>query len=160
MQIITSPSFGEFSPASPASSQTKKANRNKDTKHEIILRKELYRLGLRYRKNVKHMPGKPDIVFYGARLVVFCDGDFWHGRNWKILKQKLTKGTNASYWINKIEANIQRDHFTTSLYEKLGWKIMRVWETDIYSDCKRIAKSIAGVVRSRNGTHKRIFFKI
>src|SRR5439155_25146815 len=72
------PSFAGLRPASEAASRAKRANKNYGTRHEILLGRELWRMGLRYRKNMARLPGKPDIVFSRARVVVFCDGDFWH----------------------------------------------------------------------------------
>src|SRR4051812_10813559 len=83
----TSPSFKGLSPASIQSSRSKRANRSSGTRHEEMLRRELLRLGLRYRKNDKRLPGRPDVVFSRARLAVFCDGDFWHGRDWDLLQE-------------------------------------------------------------------------
>src|SRR5437879_6384164 len=77
--VTKSPSFKGLKPASEASSRAKRGNRRRDTLQEMLLRRELWKMGLRYRKNVETMPGKPDLVFPGARVVVFCDGDFWHG---------------------------------------------------------------------------------
>lgn len=71
--------------------------------------KELRRLGLYYHKNTPGLPGQPDIVFRSAKVAVFCDGDFWHGRNWRTLRGSLSKGTNSAYWIAKIRSNMQRD---------------------------------------------------
>src|ERR1700749_2067110 len=103
------PSFKGLVAASEASSRIKRANRHRDTGHERALRSLLWSRGLRYRKNVKTLPGKPDLVFVAAKVVVFCDGDFWHGRNWTNLSQKLAAGTNAPYWTEKIIANRKRD---------------------------------------------------
>src|SRR6516225_4042686 len=86
--LIRSPTFKGFTPASKASSRTKQANRATDTGPELLLRHALWALGLHYRKHVTHLPGRPDIVFSRARVVVFCDGDFWHGRNWRRLKEQ------------------------------------------------------------------------
>lgn len=72
------PSFIGLSPASQVSSFAKRRNVRRDTLHEVILRRELCRAGLRFRKNVESMPGNPDIVFESAKVIVFCDGDFWH----------------------------------------------------------------------------------
>src|SRR5262245_16915381 len=91
------PSFAGLTPASEASSRAKQANRKVDTAPEVLLRHALWRLGLRYRKNVTALPGMPDLVFPRARAVVFCDGDFWHGRDWPHLREKLERGTNGSY---------------------------------------------------------------
>ena len=128
------PSFNGLSPASELASRTKRNNRRSDTLHEILLRRELWRSGLRFRKNVENMPGKPDIVLSKSRLIVFCDGDFWHGRDWSKLKKKLTAGTNAKYWRSKIESNIIRDRRNTALLQKQGWTVMRLWESEIKRD--------------------------
>ena len=66
-----------------------------------------------------------------AKLAIFCDGDFWHGRDWRSLKKKLSKGTSAEYWLAKIAANIKRDKRNTFLLKMAGWSVIRVWETDI-----------------------------
>ncbi len=139
---VSSPSFAGLRAASFVSSRAKKANRNKDTSHEILLRRELWRLGLRYRKYARHLPGKPDIVFWKAKTVVFCDGDFWHGRSWPRLRRKLRNGSNANYWISKIAANMKRDSLITKSLKSLGWHVLRVWETDVQKDPKGVAKTI------------------
>jgi len=136
------PSFKGLKPASAASAQSKRKNRHRDTQHEILLRRELWKMRLRFRKNVERMPGKPDIVFPSAKLAVFCDGDFWHGRKWQPLRRKLQKGANAAYWLAKIAANIKRDKRNTLLLRKAGWRVIRVWETDIKRDPFKIAKLI------------------
>src|SRR5262245_43422982 len=104
-----SPSFMGLRPASEAASRAKRANRKKDTAHEVLLRKAVWRLGLRYRKHVAGLPGNPDLVFAAARMVVFCDGDFWHGRDWVRLKRQMKRRHNAHYWIAKITRNMERD---------------------------------------------------
>jgi len=101
---------------------------------------------LRYRKNVKALPGKPDIVFIRAHVVVFCDGDFWHGHNWEEQKPKLRQGTNAKYWLSKIESNIERDRLNNALLEADGWSVLRLWETDIKRDPQAAAKLVREVV--------------
>src|SRR5262245_56757014 len=104
-----SPSYVGLRPASEAASRAKRANRKKDTAHELLLHRELWRLGLRYRMHVAGLPGSPDLVFRRARVVVFCDGDFWHGRHWKKLRADLQRRHNAAYWIAKIARNRERD---------------------------------------------------
>ena len=143
------PSYSGLKPASESASRIKQNNRNKDTVHELMLRSVLWRMGLRFRKNVSSLPGKPDIVFPKSRVVVFCDGDFWHGRNWHSLKNKLEQGTNPKYWIAKIQTNIDRDKRTVKTLEKQGWYVIRVWENDIKSDVIGIAESIRDVVKNR-----------
>jgi DNA (cytosine-5)-methyltransferase 1 len=128
------PSFNGLSPASKTSSLAKRRNTRRDTQHEVILRRELWRAGLRFRKNVETMPGKPDIVFSSPKVIVFCDGDFWHGRNWSKLKEKLKAGSNAQYWKTKIASNIKRDRVNSALLERKGWTVIRIWESDIKRD--------------------------
>ena len=79
---------------------------SKDTNIEVTLRKELWRHGYRYRKNVKNLPGKPDIVFTKYKLAIFCDSEFWHGKNWEILRSKLSMGyTVLRFWGKEILSN-------------------------------------------------------
>ena len=116
------------------------AVKSKDTKPELMLRKELWKRNLRYRKNYKKIPGKPDIVFTRARLAVFCDGDFWHGHNWAIrgygsLENELQR--YSKQWADKINRNIQRDERINRQLEALGWQVLRIWESDIKTDIKR-----------------------
>jgi len=129
-------------------------NRKNGTVHERLLRLVLRRLGLRYRMNVPTLPGKPDIVFPKERVAVFCDGDFWHGRNWRTLSRKLQKGTNPSYWAEKIKSNRSRDRRVVRLLKKDGWTVIRTWETDIRRDPERVACIVERLVqRSRRGDH-------
>jgi DNA mismatch endonuclease, patch repair protein len=145
----SNPSYEGFTPASEAASRAKRANRKKDTAHELILRSELWRLGLRYRKHVSGLPGNPDLVFSHARVVVFCDGDFWHGRNWDRLKAQLEKRHNAAYWVAKIARNRDRDRENTTLLERQGWLVLRLWETDIKKYPASAALEIRDVLTAR-----------
>jgi DNA mismatch endonuclease, patch repair protein len=145
------PTFKGLVAASPVASRAKRHNRSSDTLHELRLRRELWRLGLRFRKNVKKLPGKPDIVFSKARALVFCDGDFWHGRNWRALRKKLLRGTNASYWSAKIATNVRRDHMNTALLKKAGWHVIRLWETEIRKNPLGLAAYVQKIVAGRQG---------
>ena len=143
------PSFAGLNPASDAASRAKRANRRKDTAHEILLRRTLWRLGLRYRKNVCTLPGTPDLVFAMARVVVFCDGDFWHGRYWIRLQRDLARRHNAAYWQAKISGNRERDVRNTALLSKQGWLVLRLWETDIKRDPGAASKRVQEVLQAR-----------
>ena len=110
-------------------------------------------MGLRYRKNVGALRGKPDIVFVRARVVIFCDGDFWHGRNWEELNSKLCRGTNAEYWLSKIESNIERDMLNNALLKADGWSVLRLWETDIKRDPQAAARLVKEAVIGRLFEH-------
>ena len=83
------------------------AVKNKDSKIEVLLRKELWNRGLRYRKNFSKVFGKPDIVFIGKKVAVFCDSEFWHGYDWEHKKEEIK--SRRDFWIPKIERNMQRD---------------------------------------------------
>ncbi|MBI3469642.1 MAG: very short patch repair endonuclease [Planctomycetes bacterium] len=143
------PSFRGLQPASEGASLAKRANRKQDSRHEVMLRRELTRLGLRYRKYVAALPGNPDLTFSKARVVVFCDGDFWHGRNWARLRRNLSRRHNAAYWIAKIARNRERDRRISRELTRAGWKVLRIWETDILRDPVGVAYSIQALVRQR-----------
>lgn len=106
--------------------------RAKDSKPEMVLRKLIWATGLRYRKNVKKLPGKPDIVFAQYKLAVFIDGEFWHGHNWVEKREKIK--TNRDFWIPKIERNIQRDLEVTQHLQTMGFKVIRFWEHELRHD--------------------------
>ncbi len=144
------PSFKGFRPVSEASSRTKQANKRTDTAPELLLRSELRRLGLHFEENAESLPGRPDIVFPQVKVAVFCDGDFWHGRDWSSLKAKLDEGSNASYWTAKIAANIERDQRNTALLEKQEWLVIRLWETDIKRDLRGSVDRVLDAVRARH----------
>lgn len=143
------PSYKGFSPASEAASRVKRANRKKDTAHEVLLRRTLWRMGLRYRKHASHLPGNPDLIFLRVRIAVFCDGDFWHGREWVRLRRQLQRRHNATYWLAKIGRNRQRDRRNTALLQKQGWLVLRLWETDIKKDPAAAALLIREAVEAR-----------
>ncbi len=130
-----SPSYSMLRPASArASAAARGASKKADTKCEVALRRILWASGYRFRKNLRELPGRPDIVFPKAKLAVFCDGDFWHGRDWEARAQKLSHGTNASYWLAKIRRNMERDQLNTKKLEEAGWTVLRLWETQILAD--------------------------
>ena len=83
--------------------------RSKDTSIEVKLRKTLWHKGYRYRKNDNWLPGKPDIVLTRYKVAIFCDSEFFHGKDWEVLKPRLEKGSNSEYWISKISRNRERD---------------------------------------------------
>ena len=107
------------------------AIKNKDTKIEVILRKALYKKGYRYRKNYKELPGKPDIAITKYKIAIFCDSEFFHGKDWKKLKKQLIKSNNSDFWIDKISKNIQRDDDVNKQLNALGWTVLRFWGKDI-----------------------------
>lgn len=80
--------------------------KGKDTSIELLLRRELWKKGYHYRKNYKKLPGSPDIVLTKYKIAVFCDGEFFHGKDWENLKARLKKGDKGEYWISKISRNM------------------------------------------------------
>jgi DNA mismatch endonuclease (patch repair protein) len=142
------PSFRNLEASSARASRVLAANKATNTKCEQLLRSELWKMRLRFRKNVTSLRGKPDIVFPRQRIVVFCDGDFWHGRNWRSRKRKLERGANASYWVAKIQANIKRDRRNRRHLKKLGWMVITLWETDILADPYQAALTVCRAVRT------------
>lgn len=143
------PSFKGYRSSSTRASKALAGSRATDTKCERVLRRALWHMGCRYRKNVADLPGKPDIVFPRERVAVFCDGDFWHGRNWRERRQRLSEGSNPSYWTQKIAANMRRDQRQTAELQANGWLVLRLWETDIRSDTTRAATVVVEAVASR-----------
>lgn len=128
-------SFRDCCAASPAASQAARgASKKAGTRPELALCKALWAAGLRYQKNAQDLTGKPDIVFRKARVAVFCDGDFWHGRDWAQREAKLATGNNAAYWLRKIQRNMQRDLLATARLERAGWRVLRLWEGEIRSN--------------------------
>lgn len=115
------------------------AVKNKDSQIEVMLRKELWRRGLRYQKNSKKVFGKPDIVFLGKKVAVFCDSEFWHGYDWENKKNEIK--SRREFWIPKIERNMQRDIEVTNQLTQEGWIVLRFWGNEIkkhINDCADI----------------------
>lgn len=105
--------------------------KSKDTKIEVLLRKALWNKGYRYRKNYKNIPGSPDIALIKYKIAIFCDGEFFHGKDWEVLKPRLKKSNNSEFWINKIARNRQRDDEVNKKLLFMGWTVIRFWGNDI-----------------------------
>src|SRR5437868_1470095 len=104
---MATPRFDGLRASSKRASRAARASsRKKDTRCELALRRALWALGLRYRIAVPDLPGTPDIVFKNSKVAIFCDGDFWHGRNLDARLEKLARGHNAIYWVEKIRRNV------------------------------------------------------
>jgi|HubBroStandDraft_6_1064221.scaffolds.fasta_scaffold391426_3 DNA mismatch endonuclease (patch repair protein) len=129
------------------------AVRSRDTKPEIVLRRALWRRGLRYRLR-STMHGKPDIVFPGARVAVFVDGDFWHGNAWRVrglptFESQFERIANSQFWRDKLEANMARDAEVTASLTAGGWRVYRVFESRLTGDVTGVASEIEALVRER-----------
>ena len=121
--------------------------KNKNSKIEILLRNELWSRGLRYRKNMNRIYGKPDIVFIGKKVAVFCDSEFWHGYNWEERKKDFK--SHQEFWIPKIERNMERDAEVTAKLESEGWTVLRFWGNEIKKNTAQCADIIEKAVHSK-----------
>lgn len=123
------------------------AIKNKDSEIEVILRRELWNRGIRYRKNAKKIFGHPDIAFISKKVAVFCDSEFWHGFDWQNRKDDIK--SRREFWIPKIERNIQRDHEVTSHLQNEGWIVLRFWGKEIKTHPKECADIIQKCLEER-----------
>ena len=123
------------------------AVKNRDSQIELLLRQELWSRGLRYRKNVNRIYGKPDIVFIGKKVAVFCDSEFWHGYNWEERKKDFK--SHQEFWIPKIERNMERDAEVTAFLESEGWTVIRFWGNEIKKNTAQCADIIEKAVHSK-----------
>lgn len=114
----------------------------KDTSIEIKLRKSLWSKGYRYRKNYERLPGKPDIVLTKYKIAIFCDSEFFHGKDWEVLKPRLEKSNNSQYWISKISRNRERDDEINKRLLFEGWTVIRFWGKEIQNNVSECVKVI------------------
>ncbi len=115
--------------------------RSKDTKAEVILRKSLWRKGIRYRKNYKGLPGKPDIAITKYRIAVFVDGDFWHARGHEGNPGEQIQ-TNSAFWSKKLKRNVERDQDVNQALLEMGWLVLRYWDSGVKKDVNACVKDI------------------
>ncbi len=130
------------------------AIRSSENKTEALLRSQLHRLGLRYRKYDSRLPGRPDILFVRAKVAVFVDGDYWHGRLLRergetVVRRKLKGRPNPEYWIAKFKRNAARDDEVTRSLRELGWLVLRYWESDLRHELRPAIREISRLVRRR-----------
>jgi DNA mismatch endonuclease Vsr len=123
------------------------AIRSSGTKIEVLLAKALWQKGYRYRKNSAKIIGKPDIVFKKYKIVIFCDSEFWHGKDWAKNKKKVK--TNKEYWHLKIENNIKRDKIVNKQLKKDGWTTLRFWGKDISKDLDGCVKIVLRTINTQ-----------
>lgn len=105
--------------------------KSKDTEIEVLLRKALWHRGYRYKKNDKLLPGCPDIALTKYKIAIFCDSEFFHGKDWEVLKPRLENANNSEYWIAKISRNRERDDEINKRLLFEGWTVIRFWGKDI-----------------------------
>lgn len=127
-------------------SKNMKAVKNKGSKIETMLQKELWHRGLRYRKNAKTVYGKPDIAFIGKKVAVFCDSEFSHVYDWENKNKEIK--SNRDFWIPKIEKNMARDKAVTEKLKSDGWIVLRFWGNEIKRNLSQCADKIESVVKA------------
>ncbi len=123
--------------------------RSKDTKIEITLRKALWDKGIRYRKNYSKIPGKPDIAITKYKIAVFCDSEFFHGKDWGELKPRLLKGDNGEFWVNKIGKNREHDEEVDRKLHQLGWIVLRFLGKDIKQNIAECVQTVEEALMQR-----------
>ena len=123
--------------------------RGRDTSIEVKLRKALWHKGIRYRKNYKKIPGRPDIAITRYKIAIFCDSEFFHGKDWDTLQEKLKNGKKPGYWIPKISRNIERDRIKDTELRALGWTVLRFWGKEIDKDLDGCIKTIEEAIFER-----------
>lgn len=128
-----------------------RANRSKGTRPEIRLGRELWHRGWRYRRNMKGVPGSPDLCFKGRKVAVFVDGEFWHGRNWDEAKMRIK--SRREYWWPKIENNIARDTRIDRQLAAMGWRVIRFWDSDVMKNVTACADSVEELLRVEQLEH-------
>ena len=131
--------------------KTMQAVKSRGTSLEKLVSSALHKRGLRYRRCVATLPGKPDFVFTKAKLVVFVDGDFWHGWRFPEWKEKL-----QPYWQAKIERNRRRDQYNFQRLRRAGWTVLRFWSHQIESRLEAVVDQIVFIAKSANGNSSRV----
>ena len=124
--------------------------KSRDTSIEIKLRRALWKKGFRYRKNYNELPGKPDIALTKYKIAIFCDSEFFHGKDWEVLKTRLEKGNNSQYWIRKIERNRERDDEIDKQLLFEGWTVIRFWGKEIAQNVDECVKVIDETIWDSN----------
>lgn len=132
----------QFGEVSEKTRKTMRKIRSNDTSIEVLLRKRLWHDGYRYRKNYKKLPGSPDIAITKYKIAVFCDSEFFHGKDWERLKTRLERGKNPQYWIRHIEENMERDHRVDKELAALDWTVIRFWGSEIKKDLEGCVREI------------------
>lgn len=122
--------------------------KGKDTSLELLVRSELHKRGMRFRKHVKELPGKPDIVFTKAKVAIFIDGDFWHGFRFPSWEHKV-----SDFWKTKISKNRARDRKNFRTLRAMGWQVIRLWQHDVKGNLERCVDKIAKAINFRSCRH-------
>jgi len=144
--------------APEVTSRIMSAVKNKDSEAELKLRRALHARGLRYRVHLGKLVGRPDIVFLGPRVVVFVDGDFWHGNAWRLrgmssFEEQFRFRSRPEWWEAKIRRNMERDREVNEHLVAEGWRVIRLWESDVLrnlGDCvERVVSVLANLTEAK-----------
>lgn len=129
------------------------AIKSKGTSIELLLARRMWAEGIRYRKNTASVIGRPDFTIKKYKIAIFCDSEFFHGKDWETQKERIK--SNREYWIPKIENNMLRDSKVNYELGMQGWTVIRFWGKDIKNDmegCIKIIKSYIILAQIRNGS--------
>lgn len=126
-----------------------RAIKSSDTKGEIRLRKTLWKLGYRYKKNDKTTFGKPDLVFKRLKIAIFVDSEYFHGKDWETEKYRIK--SNRDFWWKKIEGNIMRDKVVNDYLQDNGWIILRFWSKEIQKNLGSCVELVEQTLKVKNG---------
>lgn len=118
--------------------------KSKDTKIEVSFRKALWHRGIRYRKNYRLLPGSPDIAITKSKIAIFCDGEFWHGKDWPEKKGRFK--SNPEYWVNKIEKNMRRDSIADRRLDIEGWVVLRFWGDELQKNLESCVEEVIDAI--------------
>ncbi len=128
-------------------SKIMKTIRSEGSQIETLLMKALWAKGYRYRKHVKSVLGRPDIVFKTLKIAIFCDSEFWHGNDWDTMQKKIK--SNVAFWHKKIERNIHRDKEVNAKLISTGWRVLRFWGKNIQKDVLHCVSLIENAIIER-----------
>ena len=123
--------------------------KGKDTRAELVLRKALWHKGIRYRKNYKGLPGRPDIVLTRYKIAIFVDSEFFHGKDWNVKKESISSGANGGYWTAKIERNIARDREKERSLKALGYMVIRFWSHSVLAETEACVRAVQEAIFAR-----------
>lgn len=129
--------------------------KRRDTAPELILRRALHGMDIRFRVDSKKIFGRPDISIIKYKLAVFVDGDFWHGNEHNVRGLSRLEDlfpTNAGFWCSKIQANIERDKQVNQRLSQEGWTVIRIWTSTIFHNPNEAAESIYNTLKKIRGT--------
>ncbi len=125
--------------------------RSKNTTPEMALRRELHARGIRYRLYARDVPGNPDLVVRKYQLAVFVDGDKWHGNEHRrrgLAHLEDLYPTNTEFWVSKIRANMERDELVNEELRARGWRVVRLWASDVMESPSAAADRVEDVLNA------------